>query len=154
MKSATNEVKLFKWQQNNGIVIKWSVLVLRCFPCSSVGKESESKSCLVMSHALRPHRLYSPWHSPGQKTRMGSLFLLQGIFPVQGSNPGLPHCRWILYQLSYQRIQNQCWLLLSFTDWGREWQPLQYSCWKIPWIEDPGGPATVHGVTKSRTLSD
>jgi len=34
---------------------------------------------------------------------VGSLSLLQGIFPTQGSNPGLPHCRWILYQLSYQR---------------------------------------------------
>ena len=33
---------------------------------------------------------------------MGSLSLLQGIFPSQGSNPGLPHCRRILYQLSYQ----------------------------------------------------
>jgi len=33
---------------------------------------------------------------------VGSRFLLQGIFPTQGSNPGLPHCRWILYQLSHQ----------------------------------------------------
>ena len=33
---------------------------------------------------------------------MGSLSLLQGIFPIQGSNPGLPHFRQILYQLSYQ----------------------------------------------------
>ena len=33
---------------------------------------------------------------------MGSLFLLQRVFPTQGSNPGLPHCRWILYQLSYE----------------------------------------------------
>ena len=32
---------------------------------------------------------------------MGSLSLLQGIFPTQGSNPGLPHCRWILYQLCH-----------------------------------------------------
>jgi len=40
----------------------------------------------------------SPWNSPGQNT--GSLFLLQGIFPNQGLNPGLLHCRWILYQLS------------------------------------------------------
>ena len=31
-----------------------------------------------------------------------SLSLLQGIFPTQGQNPGLPHCRWILYQLSHQ----------------------------------------------------
>ena len=35
-------------------------------------------------------------------TGVGSLFLLQGIFPTQGSNPGLPHCRWILYQLSHK----------------------------------------------------
>ena len=43
----------------------------------------------------------SPWNSPGQKTGVGSHSLLQGIFPAQGSNPGHPHCRWILYQLSH-----------------------------------------------------
>ena len=51
---------------------------------------------------LRPHGLYSPWNSPGQNTGMGSLSLLGGIFPSQGSNPGLPHCRQILYQLSHK----------------------------------------------------
>ena len=45
---------------------------------------------------------YSPWNSPGQNTGVGSLSLLQGIFPAQGSNPGLPHCRQILYQLSHK----------------------------------------------------
>ena len=35
-------------------------------------------------------------------TGVGSLSLLQGIFPTQGSNPGVPHCRWILYQLSHK----------------------------------------------------
>ena len=54
-----------------------------------------------MSDILRPHGLYSPWNSPGQNTGVGSLSLPQGIFPIQGSNQGLPHCRWILYQLSY-----------------------------------------------------
>ena len=44
--------------------------------------------------------LYSPWNSPGKNTGVGSLSLLQGIFPTQGLNPGLPHCRQILYQLS------------------------------------------------------
>ena len=39
---------------------------------------------------------------PGQNTGVGSYSLLQGIFPTQGSNPGLPHCRRILYQLSHQ----------------------------------------------------
>ena len=52
--------------------------------------------------SLQLHGLYSPWNSPGQNTGVGSLSLLQGIFPTQGSNPGLLHCRWILYQLSYQ----------------------------------------------------
>ena len=41
-------------------------------------------------------------NSPGNNTRMGSHSLLQGIFPTQGSNPGLPHCRQILYQLSHK----------------------------------------------------
>ena len=52
--------------------------------------------------SLRPHGLYSLWNSPGQNTGVDSLSLLQGIFPTQGLNPGLPHCRWILYQLSYE----------------------------------------------------
>ena len=55
-----------------------------------------------MSNSLRPHGLYGPWNSPGQNTGVRSLSLLQGIFPTQGSNPGLPHCRQILYQLSHQ----------------------------------------------------
>ena len=41
-------------------------------------------------------------NSLGQNTGVGSLSLLQGIFPIQASNPGLPHCRQILYQLSYR----------------------------------------------------
>ena len=50
------------------------------------------------------HGLYSPWNSPGWNTGVGSLFLLQGIFPTQELNPGLPHCRRILYQLSHKGI--------------------------------------------------
>ena len=52
---------------------------------------SESRS--VLSESLQPHGLYSPWNSPGQNTGVGSLSLLQGIFPTQGSNPGLQYCR-------------------------------------------------------------
>ena len=60
-----------------------------------------------MSNSLRPHGLYiySPWNSPGQNTEVGILSLLQGIFPTQGSNPGLPRCRWIIYQLSHKGSQ-------------------------------------------------
>ena len=64
--------------------------------------KSESESHSVMSDSLQPHGLYSPWNFPGQNTGVGSLSLLQGIFPTQGSNPGLLHCRWILYQLSHK----------------------------------------------------
>ena len=69
-----------------------ALLVLSC--------QSESRS--VVSDSLRPHGLYSPWNSPGQNTGVGSLSLLHGIFPTQGSNPSLLHCRQILYQLSHK----------------------------------------------------
>ena len=55
-----------------------------------------------MSNSLWPHGLYIPWNSPGQNTGVGSHSFLQGLFPTQGSSPGLSHCRQILYQLSYQ----------------------------------------------------
>ena len=51
--------------------------------------------CLTLwPHGL--YGLYSPWNSPGQNTRVGSLSLLQGIFPTQGWNQGFLHCRQIL----------------------------------------------------------
>ena len=68
-------------------------------------EETESHS--VVSNSLRPHALYSPWNSLGQNTGVGSCSLLQGISPTQGMDPGLPHCRWILYQLSYQGSQDK-----------------------------------------------
>ena len=49
-----------------------------------------------------PMGLYSSWNSPGQNTEVGSLSLLQGMFPTHGSNPGLLHCWQILYQLSHK----------------------------------------------------
>ena len=64
-------------------------------------QQIESESCLVMSDSLWPHGLYHPWNSPGQNTGVGSLFLFQGIFPIQELNQGLLHCRHILCQLTY-----------------------------------------------------
>ena len=56
-----------------------------------------------MSDSLQPHGLHnSSWNSSGQNTGVGSRSLFQGIFPTQGLNPGLPHCKQILYQLSHQ----------------------------------------------------
>ena len=87
--------------------------------------ENESERYSVMSDSLWTHGLYSPWNSPGQDTGVGSLSLLHGTSPTQGSNPGLLHCRQMLYQLkgilqngsalnlvSYQRPQ----LLVSSTE--------------------------------------
>ena len=85
----------------------------------------ESESCSVMSNSLWPHRLYSPWNSPGQDTRVGGLSLFQGIFPTQGLNPGLPHWRWILYQLSHKESPRILeWVAHPFcseSSWPRNW---------------------------------
>ena len=57
----------------------------------------EPRSPLLQADAL-------PVEPPGKpkNTGVGSLSLVQQIFPTQESNPGLLYCRWILYQLSYQ----------------------------------------------------
>ena len=65
-------------------------------------KESESESRSVVSSSLQHNGLYCPWNSLGQNNGVSSLSLLQGIFPTQVSNPGLPHCGRILYQLSHK----------------------------------------------------
>ena len=48
------------------------------------------------------HKAPLSWNSPGKNTGVGCHALIQGIFPTQGSNPCLPHCRWILYRLSHE----------------------------------------------------
>ena len=62
---------------------------------------------VVLSNSLQPHRLLPttllrPWDFPGKTTGVGCHFLLKEIFPTQGSNAGLPHCRQTLYCLSHQ----------------------------------------------------
>ena len=70
-------------------------------PCGG-GGGLVAKSCPT----LAPARLLCPWDSPGKNTGVGCHFLLQGIFPSQGLNPGLLHCRQILYQLSCEGSPN------------------------------------------------
>ena len=64
--------------------------------------QSLSRVWLLRRHGLWLARLLCPWYSPGKNTGLGCNFLLQGIFPIQGSKSGLSHCRQILYQLSYR----------------------------------------------------
>ena len=62
-------------------------------------------------------RFLRPWDFPGKNTGVGCHFLLQGIFLTQGLNPGLPHCRQMLYRLSHQgRFLRYCvnFLLLLY----------------------------------------
>ena len=79
----------------------------------------------VVSDSLQPHGLYSPWHSPSQNTGVGSLSLLQGIFPTQGLNSGLPHCRRLLYQLCHKGSPRMLeWVGYPFSrgsSWPRSW---------------------------------
>ena len=66
-----------------------------------------TQSCLTLCDPMDCSPPHSSVHgdSPGKNTGVGCHTLLQGIFPTQGSNPGLPHCRWICYSLSHQGSQ-------------------------------------------------
>ena len=95
------------------------------------------KSKMHLSDSLQPHGLFSPWNSPGQNTGVGSLFLLQGIFPTQESNLGLLHCKGIVYQLSHREAKNLtlvvCFLLRLKRERKNVWplQPIS-SIWRPP----------------------
>ena len=69
----------------------------------SYGGDLVTNSCPTLEILQWPARFLCPRDSPGKNTGVGCHSLLQGIFPTQGSNPGLPHCRWILYHLSHHR---------------------------------------------------
>ena len=107
-------------------------------------------------HGLQPTRHLCPWDFPGKDTGVGFHFLLQGIFPTQGSNPGLLYCRQILYQLSYKgsprrkkkkkqqntrktSISASLTMLKSLTVWitttcGKFWKRWEYQTpWPASW---------------------
>ena len=61
--------------------------------------ESLSQVRLFATHGLQPTRLLCPWNSTGENIGVGGHSLPQGISLTQGSNPGLLHCKQILYCL-------------------------------------------------------
>ena len=74
-------------------------------------KMKVTQSCLTLCDPMD-----CPWDSPGQNTGVGSLSLLQEISAAQGSNPGPPHCRWVLYQLSHKVISRTLeWVAYPFS---------------------------------------
>ena len=95
--------------------------------------KKDSISLLVVSdslwpHGLQPTRLLCPWNSLGRNTGMGSHSLLQGIFPTQGSNQGLLHCRQVFFLfilLPSEPPENPlslCINLPSGVGWGGRWE--------------------------------
>ena len=96
------------WSARTSCVFLWcSVCGVQSLSCSFSGVISGLFSCCVClvgqsCSILCDSRLLCPWDSPGKDTGVGCHALLQGIFPTQGSNPGLLHCRQILFQLSYK----------------------------------------------------
>ena len=93
--------------------------------CPFFKRHLERESCSAMSDSSGPHGLYSPWNSWGQNTGVGSLSRLQGIYPTQGPNPGLPHCRRFLYQLSHKGspriLEWVAYLFSRESSWPRNW---------------------------------
>ena len=85
----------------------WLVTIL--LGKTNVKVVSIAQSCPILCDPMD----YSPpgfsvhGNSPGKNTEVGSHSLLQGIFPTQGSNPGLLHCMWVLYRLSHQESPRQ-----------------------------------------------
>ena len=73
--------------------------------------QTHTSVCMYLIDSLRPHglqptRLLCHGDSPGKNTGVGCHTLLRGNFPTQGPNPGLLHCRWIIYHLSHQGSPN------------------------------------------------
>ena len=141
----------------------------------TLGIMGDGENHSVMSDSLQPHGLYRPRNSPGQNTGVGSLSLLQGIFPAQGLNPGLPLCLRILYQLSHKGSPERSWVYPNHPESGttnilfhedRGWilgkggdrrdclpaQSLQ-SCLTLcdPMDCNPPG-SSVHGILQARIL--
>ena len=93
---------------------------LREFLFLSPESESEvAQSCPTLCDP----RLLCPWDFLSKGTGVGCRFLLQGIFPPQELNPGLPHCRQMLYPLSHQgSLSPESWLnhlsaVMGIRDW-------------------------------------
>ena len=107
-----------------------------------------SECCSVMSDTLLPLGLYSWWYSPGQNTGVGSLSLLQGIFPTQGLNPGLLHCSQILLRTKpHRKPKNTGVGSLSLLQWifptQRSNQGLLHCRWilyQLSYLGTPNNP--------------
>ena len=87
---------IFLWIYSRLSLVKLDHCVICCY-CVCVFVRSVAQSTLLRPHGLQSSRVLCPWDFPSKNTGVGCHFLLQGIFPTQGSNLHLLHCRQILY---------------------------------------------------------
>ena len=116
----------------------------------------------LQPHGLQPTRLLCPWDFPGKNVGVGCHFFLQGIFLAQGWNPGLLHCRQILYQLSYQEsVGVWVWVSLSVLPNSLQSHGLQptrllypgTAAHQAPLSRDCSPPgSSIHGLQPTRLL--
>ena len=123
--SGTNPVTLFPWRMGTGYGKE---------PTATSWQERR-QSHSVVSQSLRPHGLSSVHGDfPGKNTGVGCHFLLQGIFPTQGSNPYLPHCGQTHYHLSHQGSPHPGIL----TSWQEPHQTFRPSSRSKLWLHGTG----------------
>ena len=110
---------------------------------------------------------YSPWNSPGQNPGVGSLSLLQGIFPTQGSNPGLPHYKRILFTSWATRKAHRNTIALTIWIFVSKVMSLHFNmlsrfvivflprnkCLLISWLQSPSAVILEPRKIKSVTVS-
>ena len=112
--------------------------------CFKVSQVLVAQSCLTLCvHGLQSTSVFCPWDSPGKNPGVGRHLLLQGIFPTQGSNPGLLHCRQILYHLSHQGYISCCRLFAPRAKWMNTFQN-----------GDTGGPEAAPGAVTFFSISN
>ena len=94
-----------KRDREEELVHIYDFLVLNTYACLC----SVAQSCLILCDPMDGSPLGSPGHddSPDKNTGVSCHFLLQGIFPTHGSNPGIPHCRQILYCWAMREVKTQ-----------------------------------------------
>ena len=153
---------------------KTTGLTIRIFVGKVMSLLFDMLSRLVTTFLSRS-RLYSPWNSLGQNTGVGSLSLLQGIFPTQRLNPGLLNCRWILYKMSHKgspKILEWVPYLFSsrssqprngtrvsciagrfFTNWALREALQRSKCLLIPWLQLPSAVILEPNKIKSVIVS-
>ena len=104
------------------LIITWHVICKCIMLCNwhlinlSSPQSEVAQSCPTLWD-LMDTRLLRPWDFLGKSTGVGCHFLLQRIFPTQGSNPGLPHCRQTLYRLSHQGNVISLLSLIIYNAW-------------------------------------